>query len=464
MNHLTPLDAGFLKAEDADRRVSMAIGGLALIEGPVPDQDTLVSAFAQRMRACPRLRQRLRLRPFDLGAPEWVDDPGFDIARHVRRVALPHPGDDRELFRLIADVMARRLDRNRPLWEIWVIEGLSKGLDGDRWAMLTKVHHCMADGIAITHMLAGLSDDGVSDSFAHHIRAAGEPSGAASGPWGVLGGLWKTSVAVVAGAFHAVQGAGEVAAGLLSPAASPLNGPIGDLRRYSGARVPLADIELVCQTFGVTVNDVALAAITESFRNVMVARGQRPRADSLRTLVPVSVRSADAFDKADNRVSVMLPDLPVDEENAVQRLRTVHARLRRAKAGGQRQAGNAFVSIANRVPFVLTAWAIGVLTRLPQRGVVTVATNVPGPRRPLRVMGRRVLGVYPIPPIAMQLRTGVAMLSYADDLFFGILADYDVVADVDELARGIEAAVARLVAISKRRKASRTRGPLSLVV
>lgn len=459
MNHLTTLDAGFLKAEDADRRVSLAIGGLAVIEGPPPGQEALVSAFAQRIRACPRFGRRLRLRPLDLGAPEWVDDPGFDIGRHVRRVALPHPGGERELFGLIADVMVRRLDRDRPLWEIWVIEGLSD----DRWAMLTKVHHCMADGIAATHMLAGLCDDGVRDSFAHHIRGA-QQANAGSGPVSVLGDLWNASTAIVTGAARAAQGAAEIAIGLMRPATSPLNGPIGGLRRYSGTRVALADIEQVCQTFGVTINDVALAAITESYRNALVKRGARPTPDSLRTLVPVSVRSDDAFDTADNRVSVMLPYLPVDEENPVQRLRTVHARLGRTKAGGQRDAGNALVSLANRVPFALTAWALGLLTRLPQRGVVTVATNVPGPRRPLRVMGRRVLGVYPVPPLAMHLRTGVAMLSYADDLFFGILADYDAPADVDELARGIEAAIARLVSISKRRKVSRTRGPLSLVV
>lgn len=460
MNQLTTLDAGFLKAEDADRRVSLAIGGLAVIEGPAPEQDALVSMFAERIRACPRFGQRLRLRPFDLGAPQWVDDPHFDIERHVRRVALPHPGDDRQLHRVIADVMARRLDRDRPLWELWVIEGLTD----NRWAMLTKVHHCMADGIAATHMLAGLCDDGISDSYAHHIRAAREPAKSAFDPLSVLGLLWKAPAAVTAGIVRAAQGAGEIAAGLLSAAPSPLNGPLSDLRRYSGARVPLADIEQVCETFGVTINDVALAAITESYRNVLVEQGEQPLPDSLRTLVPVSMRAADAFDRTDNRVSVMLPNLPVDEENPVQRLRMVHARLGRTKASGQRQAGNVFLSLANRVPFAFTAWTTGLLMRLPQRGVVTLATNVPGPRRPLRVMGRRVLGVFPIPPLAMHLRTGVAILSYADDLFFGILADYDVVADAAQLARGIETAVARLVAISKRRKSSRTRGPLSLVI
>jgi diacylglycerol O-acyltransferase len=462
MEQLTTLDAGFLHAEDADRNVSLAIGGLAVIEGPIPDHDALMSTFAHRIRACPRFGQRLRLRPFDIGAPEWVDDPDFDIARHVRRIAVPKPGDDRELFRLAADVMAWRLDRDRPLWEIWIIDGLSE----NRWAMLTKVHHCMADGIAATHMLAGLCDDGISDSFAGHIRAGKEPK-AQGIPWNVacvnplnmLGGLWNASAAVA----RAALGAAEIATGLLRPATSSLNGPITDLRRYSAARVPLDDIAQVCRTFDVTVNDVALAAITESYRNILVEHGEQPLPDALRTLVPVSMRSADAFDKTDNRVSVMLPCLPVEEENPVQRLRIVHSRLGQTKSHGQRQAGNAFVSLANYIPFPLTAWAIRLLTRLPQRGVTALATNVPGPRQPLQLMGQRVLSVFPVPPIAMQLRTGVAMLSYGKDLFFGILADYDAVADVDALARGIEVAVARLVASSKRRKAPRDRGGLKLV-
>jgi diacylglycerol O-acyltransferase len=466
MNQLTTLDAGFLEVEDADRHASLAIGGLAVVEGPAPDQSALMSVLAQRVRACPRFGQRLRLQPLDLGAPEWVHDPNFDLGRHVRRTALPQPGDDRELFGLIADLMARRLDRDRPLWEIWIIEGLADG----RWAILTKLHHCMADGISATHILAGLCDSDIADSYAHHIRAATEsesqrqPSGFSINPLNVLSVLWNSSTAIAAGVARAAQGAAEIAAGLMRPGASSLNGPISDLRRYSGARVPLADIQQVCRRFEVTINDVALAAITESYRNVLIQRGERPRPDSLRTLVPVSMRAADAFGTPDNRVSVMLPYLPVEQENPVQRLRLVHSRMDRAKAGGQRQAGNAFVSIANRLPFAFSAWTVRLLTRLPQRGVVTVATNVPGPRRPLQIMGQRVLSVFPVPPLAMQLRTAVAMVSYADDLFFGILADYDVVADVDELARGIEAAVATLVAISKRRKAPRTRGPLSLVV
>jgi len=274
----------------------------------------------------------------------------------------------------------------------------------------------------------------------------------------------QASAALTAGIARAVQGAGEIAAGLLIPSASSLNGPLSDQRRYGGARVSMSDIELIASTFDVTINDVALAAITESYRNVMVERGLKPLRGSLRTLVPVSVRSAGAAGETDNRVSLMLPNLPVDEDSPVERLRTVHDRLGRAKSSGQRQAGNMFVALTNRIPFALSAWTVGLLMRLPQRGVVTVATNVPGPRRPLRIMGRQVTGLYPVPPLAMDLRTGVAMLSYAGELFFGILTDYDVVTDVDQLARGIEAAVARLVKISKRRRNPPTRGPLSLVV
>lgn len=467
MDQLTTLDAGFLKAEDADRHVSLAIGGLAVIEGPIPDRDSLMATLTRRIRLCPRFGQRLRTRPFDLRAPEWVDDPDFDLGRHVRHIGLPRPGDDRELFQLAADVISRRLDRDRPLWEIWIIEGLSD----NRWAMLTKIHHCMADGIAATHLLAGLCDDGIGESFASHIRGTKAPEAQSlsqSRRWGlnlvsVLGGLWDASAAMTMTAARTALGAAEIATGLLRPTTTSLNGPITTLRRYSVARVSLADIALVCQTFDVTINDVALAAITESYRSVLVQRGEAPLPDALRALVPVSMRPVDALDKTDNRVSVMLPYLPVDEEHPIERLRTVHSRLDRTKSHGQHQAGHALVSMANRIPFPLTAWAVKLLTQLPQRGVTTLATNVPGPRQPLHLMGQRVLSVFPVPPIAMQLRTGVAMLSYAQDLSFGVLADYDAVADIDALAHGIELAVARLVAISKQRRKIRGRRGLSLV-
>jgi diacylglycerol O-acyltransferase / wax synthase len=452
VEQLTTLDAGFLEAEDSDRHVSLAIGGLAVVDGPAPDYDSLVAALADRVLSIPRFTQVLRTHRFDLGAPEWVDDVRFDLAHHVHRTALPQPGDDAALFRLVADVMERRLDRDRPLWECWVIEGLAEG----RWAMLTKLHHCIADGISATHVLAGLCDGADPETFANRIRAANESkpqplrsSGLGLNPLNWVGGIWRLSTAVTSAAARITMGAAEIAAGIVSPTDSSLIGSVSNLRRYSAARVFLVDVATVCQKFDVTINDVALAAITDSFRAVLMHRGEQPHRNSLRTLVPVSVRSADAFDKPDNRVSIMLPYLPIELEDPVERLQAVHRRLARAKSSGQRQAGSAFIAAANYIPFALTAWTVRLLTRLPQLGIVTLATNVPGPRHRLRIMDRRVVRLLPIPPIALQLRTGIAMLSYGDDLVFGVTADYDAVPDVDELADGIERAVARLVAISE---------------
>jgi len=453
MEHLTTLDAVFLEAEDSDRHVSLAVGGVSVLEGPMPDFDSVAAGIAERILEVPRFRQVLRTHLLDLGPPpEWVDDPNLDLSHHIHRAALPHPGDERALFRFAADVMERRLDRERPLWECWIIEGLAD----ERWAILMKIHHCIADGIATMHMFSGLSDDGEGDTFASVIRAAKEspdtpfrlPS-VSLNPLNWASGMWRLATSATSAAALALEGAIEITGGLIRPAApSSLAGPIATMRRYTAARVSLQDVAEVCHKFGVTINDVALAAITDSFRAALVRRGEQPRRNSLRTLVPVSIRSSDAGEAIDNRVSIMLPYLPVEKEDPADQLRAVHRRLTRAKGSGQRQAGSVFVAAVNVMPFPLTAWAVRALTRLPQRGVVTLATNVPGPRHRLRIMNREVLCIYPIPPIALQLRTGIAIVSYADDLVFGITADYDATPDVDELARGIEEAVARLVAAS----------------
>jgi diacylglycerol O-acyltransferase / wax synthase len=453
VEQLNTLDAGFLMAEDSDRNVSLAIGGIAIIDGSAPNYGDFKDILAERIRAIPRCTQMLRTQPFDVGAPQWVDDPGFDLGRHVRRVAVPRPGDDTELFRVVADVLERRLDRDRPLWECWVIEGLK----GNRWAILMKIHHCMADGISAIRILTRLCDDIDGDAFAapviakrtaaqKHLKPVPDPK-PRSNP---LGNLWRTATSITDAAARTVSGTAEIATGLLRPTAgSSLVGPVTAMRRYRAVRVPLADVEQVCRKFDVTINDVALAAITEGFRCVLLHRGEEPRPDSLRTLVPVSVRSPDALDKPGNRLSVMLPYLPVEQGDPIQQLRTVHSRLTRAKQGGQRQAGNIAVSATSYVPFILSSWVIRLLTRLPQRGIVTLATNVVGPRRRLEMMGGNVARLLPIPPIALRLRTGVAVLSYADDLVFGITADYDAGADVDELADGIKIGVARLDMLSQ---------------
>ena len=454
MEQLKTLDAGFLMAEDSDRNVSLAIGGIAIVDGSAPDHEQFKDTLAERIQAIPRCTQMLRTQPFDVGAPQWVDDPGFDLNRHVRRIAVPRPGEDTELFRVVADVLERRLDRDRPLWECWVIEGLK----GNRWAILIKIHHCVADGISMTRILTRLCDHIDGDAFARpaaakrtaaahpHLRPVPDPK-PLSNP---LDNLWRAATSITNAATRTVSGAAEIATGLLRPAAgSSLVGPVTAMRCYRAVRVPLSEVEQVCRKFDVTVNDVALTAITEGFRSVLLHRGEEPRADSLRTLVPVSVRSPEALDRPGNRLSVMLPYLPVEQDDPIQQLRIVHSRLNRAKQGGQRQAGNMAVSMSNYVPFMFSSWVIRFLTRLPQRGIVTLATNVPGPRRQLEMMGRKVARLLPIPPIALRLRTGVAVLSYADDLVFGITADYDAGADVDELADGIKIAVARLEMLSQ---------------
>jgi diacylglycerol O-acyltransferase / wax synthase len=452
MEQLKTLDAGFLEAEDSDPHISLAVGGLSVIQGPVPEFGEFSAGIVERILQVPRFRQVLRTHVLDLSPPEWVEHEEFDLSHHIHRAALPQPGDDETLFRFVADVMERRLDRERPLWECWVIEGLADG----QWALLMKIHHCIADGIATMHMFSGLSDNGEGPTYATEIRAATSSHHKPTklpklnlNPVSWVGGMWNLATSTTSAAMLALEGAIEVTGGLLRPAAtSSLTGPVSTMRRFSSARVDLDDVGKVCDAFGVTINDVALAAITDSFRAAIVRRGEQPRRNSLRTLVPVSVRSNDAVDATDNRVSLMLPYLPVDKEDPEEQLRTVHRRLSRAKASGQREAGSVFIAAANVMPFPFTAWAVRALTRLPQRGVVTLATNVPGPRKRMSIMGRNVVRVIPIPPIALQLRTGIAILSYANELVFGITGDFDAAPDVAELAAGIEAGVARLVALA----------------
>jgi len=264
------LDAGFLHAEDSDRHVSLAIGALSVLAGPMPDFDSLAAGLAERILSEPRFRQVLHTQRLDLAAPQWVDDPNVDISHHVRRAALPRPGDDAALFRWVAEVMERRLDRDRPLWECWLVDGLQH----NRWAILMKIYHCMADGIAATYMLARLCDNGGGGTFATQIRAAHQPT--RSGPrlpalslnpidW--IAGAWRTSLGVTTAAAQALQGAVEIAGSLLRPAAaSSLTGPVTNMRRYATVEVSLEDVARVCDRFEVTVNDVALAAITNSFR------------------------------------------------------------------------------------------------------------------------------------------------------------------------------------------------------
>jgi diacylglycerol O-acyltransferase / wax synthase len=418
MAQLKTLDTTYLKAQDPYQHASLAIAAVAVVDGAVPDYELFKILLAERIQSIPRCTQLLRTHPADT-AQQWIDYPEFNLTQHLHRVAIPRPGDDAGLFRAVARALERPLDLERPLWECWVIEGLK----GNRWAILMKIHHCLAEGTSAAQILTRLCDGGNTDAFATHTGVKQVSSPTRRPSWS--GALWRFSE--VAGALS----------GAVWPAAwTPSIDPVATKRRYSTVRVPIDAVDSVCRKFGVTANDVALAAITEGFRKVLLSHGEQPRADSLRTMV-----------RADNRASAMLPYLPVEHDDPVQRLRTVHNRVE-AGQDDQHQSG-ILESAVNCLPLLLRGQAIALLTRVPQRGIVTLATNAPGPRQQLRLMGRRLERMLPIPPTALALSTGVAVLSYGDELVFGITAGYDAAPDIRQLAAGIELGMARMVALSQ---------------
>jgi WS/DGAT/MGAT family acyltransferase len=455
MEHLTPLDALFLDAEDVDRHASLAIASVAVIEGPPPTQAQFVAAVRGRLPRVPRYRQKVRQLPFDLGNPVWVDDSRFDLAYHIRRTALPAPGDEAALCRLVARIMSQRLDRDRPLWECWVIEGLADG----RWAVLSKVHHCMADGISGNELYRIVFDESPEPgcSVVDLWRPEPEPgtlelalgviSALARNPVDQLRLLWRglRSPSVLAERFtDTLRGLAELAGVLVPVAKSSLVGSIGPQRRYGVARAPLPDIVEVAKANQVTVNDVLLAAVSGAFRALLLRRGEPPTADAVRTLVPVSVRAAGDEGVIDNRISLMLPLLPVELDDPVARLREVHTRLAALKASKEAEAGEAMTSLARHEPFAPISAAIRMVARLPHRNLVTVTTNVPGPRRPLYALGRRIIEIFPYVPIAVRLRTGISALTYDGQMCFGVTSDYDTGPDADLLAREIADGIAEL--------------------
>ena len=459
MDVLSPLDTAFLTAEDADEHVSMAISSFAVFDGTPPPHDELVRAFCAKLPLIPRYYQRVRRFPFDVAAPVWVNDPDFDINYHVRRTALPAPGGEGELHRLMARVMAQRLDRDRPLWETWVVEGLA----GGRWGLISKVHHCMVDGVAGTelyHLLLSATPD-VDESTLGSDSFTPPPGPAAlrlgtDAAWRAVSSPLRQATLLATACSHpkrAVRrmltaGRGFAAlAHVLAPASpSTLSGPIGRQRRYVATTVSLADVKRTRRAFGVTVNDVALAAVTAGFRALLLARGDEPTAHAVRSLVPTNVRVAGTEGELANRVSCMFADLPVHVADPIERLHVVHDLLVEAKLHHEAEAGEALLELTDRQPFSAVTATLRTAFRMPQRSIVTVTTNVPGPSSPLYLLGRKMLRLLPFVPIADRVRIGVAMLSYCDELSFGITGDYDSAIDVEILVKAIRADVEALVA------------------
>lgn len=454
---LTPLSAAFLHSEDEDAATTMAIASVAVFEGPPPRFEDFRAAIAGRLPLVPRYRQRLRTIPFDLGPPVWVDDPAFDLGWHTRNTALPAPGGRAELARLVARVMAQRMDRERPLWEYWFCEGL----EGNRWALISKLHHALVDGVSGTDLYRVILDatpqpqpqvpdewrpQPMPSTMALTVRSVRDLALSPVTGARDAAGLLRSPLELVRRVGRTGRGILALSEALRPASPTSLTGRLGRQRRYTWAAVRLADVTTVRRSLGGTVNDVALAAISGGFRRLLEARGEEPTPRALRSLVPVSVRAPGQETIRDNRVAMLLPYLPVDVEDPVQRLGAVRDRVSALRAAHEAEASEELTTISQHSPFLPVAIGIRLAFHLPQRQLVTVTTNVPGPRVPLYALGRRLEQVLPYVPIADRVRIGVAIFSYVGELTFGITGDYDTAPDLDVLAEGITASVAELVA------------------
>ncbi len=462
VDRLSPMDASFLHVEDSVSH--MHIASVAIFEGPPPAYDEVVAMVAGKLPLVRRYRQVVQFVPLDLGRPVWVDDPHFNIEYHVRHTALPAPGGEGALRKLVGRVMAQQLDRNKPLWEMWIVEGLEDG----RWAMLSKTHHAMVDGVSGTDLLSVIMDTSPEPSTPLPDDWMPEPAPssrdlARQAVVDMVRSPYEQFRAVRASTRVPRQAArqiGEVARGvanmrgLIAPTpVSSLNGPIGPHRRWIWASTTVRDIKLVRKALGGSFNDVVLASITRGFRDLLLSRGESVDR-VLRTLVPVSVRARDASGMAvgdgtyENKVSAMFAELPVQVVDPVERLHAITAQMAHLKESNQALAAEAMTSLGGFAPPMVLALGTRLASRAAQRNVNTVTTNVPGPQLPLYVVGRRMVAAYPYVPLAGQVRIGVAIFSYDGQVNFGITGDYDSAPDIDVLATGIEDGMAELLKLA----------------
>ena len=485
--HLTALDATFLELEETDESAHMHIGGIMVFDplpdGGLPSREDLCQHLASRLGQLPRYGQRLsEPHTGGLSWPEWEDDPAFDLGTHVVRAALPAPGSDEELAEWASGFFSQRLDRHRPLWEMALVEGLTDG----RWALATKTHHCMVDGVGsidVGHLLldatadaapaapsspssaSGASGGQAPSSFdAHRPTSVSQPT--APGRLASLAHAWAGLLPV-----DTIRHAAEMGAhGVLHPRdalrsarsalgmivheelhAAPrtsLNGPIGTRRRFEVVRVPLADLREIKDALGGTLNDVVLTVTASGLRALLESRGEALPAGGLRAMVPMNLRAASEHLALGNRVSTLFVELPVAEADPVRRYRETVARSESVKSDPQQAAGStAVIEIAGLAPPVIHATIAQALyaTRLFN---VTI-TNVPGPQQTLYAFGAPLREIHPLVPLAAEHAVGVAALSYDGSVFFGVVADRDTVPDFDVLLSALGASVKELLAVAR---------------
>jgi diacylglycerol O-acyltransferase len=463
VERLTALDASFLYLEEPG--TPMHVGGVIVLESRDGgmDHEALMELVRTRLPLVPRYRQKVLEVPGHLANPAWVDDPDFDISYHVRRSALPRPGSEEQLLDLVARLTARPLDHNRPLWEMYLVEGLV----GDRSAVVTKTHPALVDGLSAIDIGQVILDP-EPDAVRPLPTAADDwrprrPPGPAALVWEALEDYLQRPSAVIDTARTAVGDlrattsrwagvAGGVVAALARTAVSPapassLNAPIGRQRRVAVARASLEDLRVVRKAQGGTVNDVLLTSLTGALREWLLSRGEPVvSSTSVRALVPVSVRAQD--DSAVNEVRSFLIDLPVGEPNPWVRLARISYAMRGLAPSSQSVGADTLSALSGFAPPTLHALGARAASGLARRLFNLVVTNVPGPQVPLYAGSARVLEVFPVVPLARGQGLSVGLTSYDGTVYFGLNADRDSVSDVDDLADLIEGEIAYLVELA----------------
>jgi diacylglycerol O-acyltransferase len=451
-DRLTALDGSFLELESPG--VHMHVGSVGIFEpGPLGtpeggiDFDRILTLAEAGLQRAPRFRQKLAFTPAT-NRPVWVDDEHFNLLYHVRHTSLPPPGDERRLKRLAGRIFSQKLDRGKPLWELWVIEGL----EGGRFGFLSKVHHCLIDGISgvdLTAAFMGADPDYRAELPEHRWIPRPAPSGL-----GLLtdelrrrASLPGKLMAGVAGALskrESRRGASQAASGFLDslltalrPASeTPFNVPIGPHRRFDWTRFDLGVVREVKQKLGGTVNDVVLACVAGAVRDFLNEQGTELSGIDFRVFVPVSTRTAAERGKLGNRVSMMVAPLPVDEPNPRRRLARIAEQTRTNKESGQARGPQALEEFADwTVPGLLAAFSRLAASR---RAFNLVVTNVPGPQQPIYMNGARMLASYPLVPLFTNQALGIALFSYDGGLFWGFDADWDALPGLHDFVGSIE--------------------------
>jgi WS/DGAT/MGAT family acyltransferase len=439
----------------------MHVGGLTIVEGPPPSMEEFLEQIRRRLHLVPRYRHKLAHTALDSGRPVWVDDPSFNLEYHIRHAALPTPGGWEQLQGLTAWIFSQQLDRSKPLWEMWLIEGLKD----DRFALISKSHHALIDGIAgidLATVLFDLSPD--PPPLRHSGRAwqpHSEPSVAELLAAGLRGAV-RAGIELAEGALDALshpdhafarareaaEGIGEIVWAGLNPAPeTPLNVDIGPHRRFVGVGSSLQDFKLVKTAFGGTVNDVVLTIVAGALRSFLVSRGVRTEGMELRALVPVSVRAEDEHHQGGNRIVVMRGPLPVYIADPIQRLRFVSGAMDGLKESKQALGAEVIAGVQNFAPPTILAQAsrLNFSTRLFN----LLVTNVPGPQFPLYVLGREMLEAYPVAFLPQHHALAIAIMSYNGQMNFGLLGDFDALPDIDSVGESIAEELASLVSLAR---------------